>query len=187
VHRRRKAVVGRLAFVDVVVRVDRLLSAAFSGEDLVCAPGDYLVGVHVRLGARSGLPDDQGKLAVEIAASDLARRLLDHFGNLRVEPGNTCVNPRCGLLDETQRMNDLDRHLLARPEREILDRSLGLRAPITIGGDLDRPEAVAFGAGRGAGHSICPLPSCGTRFSIHGFARRDALKSTLKQVARLPC
>ena len=34
---------------------------------------------------------------------------------------------------------------------EILARALGLRAPIAVGGDLDRAEGVGLGAGRGAG------------------------------------
>ena len=44
-------------------------------------------------------------------------------------------------------------------EREILDRSLGLRAPIGVGGDLDRAEASRFRCGF-RGH-ILP-PSCRT-------------------------
>ena len=69
--------------------------------------------------------------------------------SLGVEPADPRVHPRRGLLDEAERVDDLERHLLARAEREILDRALGLRAPISVGRDLDRPEAVAFGAGAG--------------------------------------
>ena len=158
VHRGREAVVRRLALVDMIVGVDRRLAAALAGQDLVGAAGDHLVGVHVRLGARAGLPDDQRELAVEVAARDFGRRLLDRLGELRVEPADARVHPRRRLLDEAQRMDDLERHLLARAEREILDRALGLRAPIGVGRDLDRAEAVGFGAGGGAGITV--LPSC---------------------------
>ena len=66
---------------------------------------------------------------------------------LGVEAAVARVDPRRRLLDEAEGVDDLDRHLLARAEREILDRALGLRAPIGVGRDLDRPEAVGFGAG----------------------------------------
>jgi hypothetical protein len=48
VERRREGVVARLAPVDIVVRVDRLLAAAGSGRDLVGPASDHLVDVHVR-------------------------------------------------------------------------------------------------------------------------------------------
>ena len=152
VHRGREAVVRRLALVDMVVGVDRLLAAALAGQDLVGAAGDHLIGVHVRLGARARLPDDQRELAVEIAARDFARGLLDRFGDLAGRARRCRAFTRAAAcLMKPERMDDLERHLLARPEREILDRALGLRAPISVGRDLDRSEAVGFGAG-GAGH-----------------------------------
>ncbi len=51
-----------------------------------------------------------------------------------------------------QRMDDPNRHPLFRPEREIRDGALGLRAPIGRGGNLDGAEAVTFGAG--VGHRV---------------------------------
>ncbi len=131
----------------MVVGVDRLLAAALAGQDLVGAAGDHFVGVHVRLGARPGLPDDQRELVVEVAARDFAGRLLDRLGELRLEPADARVDPRRGLFDEAQGVDDLERHLLARAEREIPDRALGLGAPICVRGDFDRSEAVGFGAG----------------------------------------
>jgi hypothetical protein len=109
-------------------------------------PVSILVGVHVGLGTRPGLPDDQWKLAVEVAARDLGRGLLDHFGKLGIEPGDARIHPCRGLLDEAQRVDDLERHLLAPAEWEILDRALGLSAPICMGRDVDRAEAVGLGA-----------------------------------------
>ena len=40
-----------------------------------------------------GLPDDQRELAVEIAARDLRRGLLDRFGDLRIEPADAGHSP----------------------------------------------------------------------------------------------
>src|SRR5450631_1639816 len=41
-------------------------------------------------------------------------------------------------------MNDRERHFFGA-DREMHERSLGLRAPIMLGGHLDRPKAVRFG------------------------------------------
>ncbi len=159
VHRGREAVVRRLGLVDMVVGMDRALAAAIAGEDLVGSAGDHLVGVHVGLGAGARLPDDQGKLVVVHPARDFARRLLDRLGELGVEAADPGVHPSRRLLHEAQGMDDLDRHRLARPEREILDRALGLRSPISVAGDVDRPEAVGLGAGGGGGdHSQLRSP-----------------------------
>ena len=147
VERSREAVVRRLALVHVIVRVNRLLAAALARQLLVGAPRDHLVGVHVGLRARAGLPDDERELAVEIAPGDLRGRLLDRFGNLRLQTADPGVHPRRRLLDEPQGMDDLERHLLARTEREIPDRPFGLSAPIGVRADFNRAEAVGFGTG----------------------------------------
>ncbi len=146
VHRGRETVVRRLALVDMVVGVNRLLAAALAGQHFIGAAGDHLIGVHVRLSARAGLPDHQRKLAIEIPAGYFGGRLLDHFGELGVEPSNSRIHPCRRLLHEAQSMDDLHGHLLARPEREVTDRPLGLGAPISIGGHLDGAEAVRFAA-----------------------------------------
>ncbi len=148
----RKAVVRRLRLVDVVVGVNRFLAAAIAGQHFVGAAGDHLIDVHVRLRARPGLPDDEGELAVEIAARDFSCGLLDRFGNLRIEAADAGIHPRRRLLDEAEGVDDLQRQLLARAEREILDRPLGLGAPIGVCRNLDWAEAVGFGA-RG-GHEL---------------------------------
>ncbi len=75
-----------------------------------------------------------------------AARVNAKSGELGVEPAVPRNDPRRRLLDEAQSVDDLGRHRLARAEREILDRTLGLRAPISVGGNVDRAEAVAFAA-----------------------------------------
>ncbi len=146
VHRRREAVVRRLAQIDMVVGMDGALAAALPGQDLVGTPGDHFVGVHVRLGAGAGLPDDERELVVMRARRDLARGRLHRLAEPGVEVAGARIDSRRGLLDETQGVNDLARHRFLRAEREILDRPLGLRAPIAIAGNVDVAEAVALGA-----------------------------------------
>ena len=62
VHRGRERVVGRLAHVHVIVGMHRLLGAQRAADQLDAPVGDHLVDVHVRLGARAGLPHVQREL-----------------------------------------------------------------------------------------------------------------------------
>src|SRR3569623_438946 len=59
-HCRREAVDGGLSLVLMINGLFALLSAALSAHYLVCSPVDDLICIHVGLGARASLPDDQG-------------------------------------------------------------------------------------------------------------------------------
>ena len=58
VHGGGVGVVAALAFVDMVIWVDRLFAAKLTAKNLYCSVGDDLIGVHVRLSSRTSLPDD---------------------------------------------------------------------------------------------------------------------------------
>ena len=77
----REDVVARLAAVDVVVGMDRLLGGAAAGEDFVGPPGDDLVGVHVAGRARAGLEHVHDELVVEAAVGDLVGSAGDGVGH----------------------------------------------------------------------------------------------------------
>jgi hypothetical protein len=68
----------------VVVGVDWLLAAHCAAEDLNGAVGDDFVRVHVGLGARARLPDNQGEVVNELQRGDLVSGLLDSLAQLRV-------------------------------------------------------------------------------------------------------
>ena len=53
-----------------------------------------------------------------------------------------------GALDHAEGADDGD-GLFLPTNREIQDRALGLRAPVLVGGNLQRAKAVGFGAGLG--------------------------------------
>src|SRR5215472_14170129 len=131
--------------------MDRALGPARLAEDLVGAVGDHLVGVHVRLGAGTGLPDRERELGVELAVDDLLRGRDDRRALLRIELAHRHVGLGAGALDDAERAHDRQR-LLLPADLEVLQRALGLRAPIVLGRDLDRPEGVGLGAG--GGHEV---------------------------------
>ena len=130
-HGRREGVVGRLAHVDVVVRM-----AEPRARELIGAVCDDLVGVHVRLRAGAGLPDDERKMAVQLAGDNLVARgadglelLLRHFFGLE---GGVCKRRR--LLQNAEGMGDLTRHgLNIHADPEVFAASLRLRRPEAVG------------------------------------------------------
>lgn len=84
VHNGREGIVGRGGHVDMVVGVDRLLAAHGPAQDLNCTVGDDLVGVHVGLGARAGLPDNKREMVNQFEVGNLSGGLLDRLANGRV-------------------------------------------------------------------------------------------------------
>lgn len=84
VHDGGKGVVGGGASVDVVVGVDGSLGAHLAAEDLNGTVRDDLVGVHVGLGARAGLPDDEGEVVKELAIGNFFGGLLDGLSDLGI-------------------------------------------------------------------------------------------------------
>ena len=127
--------------------MNRLLGAEFAAEHLVGAVGDHLVQVHVGLRARAGLPDHQREMIVELAVDHLLRGAGDGGGAARIEQAELAVGFCGSELDDAERMDERHRHAVLA-DAEILPAALGLRAPITIGGDVDRTETVGLAAGR---------------------------------------
>ncbi len=146
VHRGREAVVRALAAIDVVVGMHRRLAAAALPGELVGASGDDLVDVHVGLRAAAGLPHHERKLRVMTSGEDLVGRLFDPLGELPGELAAAGVHARRRLLDQRECMDDGERHAFVA-DGEVEQRALGLCAPVGLGGDFDRAEAVGFGAG----------------------------------------
>ncbi|MCY1283300.1 hypothetical protein D9M70_321760 [compost metagenome] len=165
VHRGREAVVARLAGIDVVVRMHRLLAADLAAEQLDRAVGDDLVEVHVGLRARSGLPDRQRKLLRPAAFDHFRGRLLDGVRQLGREYAQLTVGAGRAQLQDGKGLDQRGRHLLVA-DAEVLARAFGLRAPKMIGGHGDAAQAVFLDAGvaggRG-GHGQTPLQGKGRR------------------------
>jgi hypothetical protein len=85
-------------------------------------------------------------MIVELAVDHLARGADDGAGAALVDQPKLAVGFRRRQLDDAERANDRHRHpVMADPE--ILPGAFGLRAPVAIGGHLDRSKTVGLHAG----------------------------------------
>src|SRR5687768_15912370 len=123
--------------------MDRLLRADLTTGDLDRPVGYDLVGVHVRLRARPGLPHDQGELVVELALDHLVGGLHYEVDLLSRELAQLAVRLSGCLLQKPECPDDPPLpHEAATTDREVLYGALGLGSPQPVGGHLHGPETV---------------------------------------------
>ena len=79
VHGGGKGVIGGLGHVDVIVGMDWLFRAQHSSSHFNRPVGDYLVYIHVCLGATTGLPNTERKVIVQFAFGNFGGRLDDEI------------------------------------------------------------------------------------------------------------
>ena len=150
-ERGRERVVRGLRHVDVVVRVNELvlrearLVAEVAAEDFDGAVREHFVHVHVRLRARTRLPDCEREVAVELALKGFVAGFFNGGGALVVELAELLVRKRAGALQEREGTDDLHRHLF-NADLEVLVAAFGLGAPVLVVGDLDLAHRVLFDA-----------------------------------------
>lgn len=123
----------------------RILRPDHTATCLDCPVCNHLVDVHVGLGARAGHPDVQGKFVIQSSVDDLPGRRLDKCRTRLVQHAQFRIDPRRRRLDPCQGMNDLDREQIAS-DGKVVPGPLGLRAPITVRGHVDRAHGVGFPA-----------------------------------------
>ncbi len=72
----------------------RLLASKRPAQFQVRQIGDHLVGIHVGLGARAGLPDRQREMLVELARCDAGRSLFDGLRQVLRQRAETSIGAR---------------------------------------------------------------------------------------------
>ena len=145
VHRSRKDVVARLALVHVVVGVHQAAFPTRATEQFTRPVGQYLVDVHVGLGARAGLPDHQRKLLFMRASHHFIASRHDGRGAGGIQQTQAVVHIRAGTLDLGQRPDEFRGHAFAR-DGKVLQRALGLRPPQAPRRHVDGAKSVALRA-----------------------------------------
>jgi hypothetical protein len=152
-HRGRIDVVGALAQVDVLHRMQVLVLPAHMAEELERPVGDHLVRVHVRGGARATLDHVDDELLQQLALADLLARAHDGLGFFIGKKTERIVRERRRLLHAGERANELrvdrdggprDREILQRPQR--VDAVIGLRRHGALA------QQIVLDANRSLGH-----------------------------------
>ncbi len=140
---RRIDVVGRLAHVDVIVRVNAFVRAPGFTEDLAGAVGQHLVGVHVVRRARARLIHVDDELIAEAAGEDLVGSRADGGRDVGLETSQRGVGFRCGFLDEDCRDDEIVGSAKAA-DGKVLHRARGLHAVVGSVGNLERAQRIGF-------------------------------------------
>ena len=101
------------------------------------------------------------EVTIDESASTLNADAGDQLGFVRREVGQLGVGLGGGLLEHGEGAHDLDRHaLLGTADLEVLQRALGLRAPVAVGGHLNLAEGVLLDPHLGhADHDTARPPS----------------------------
>jgi hypothetical protein len=89
---------------------------------LVGAPGDHFVDVHVALGAAAGLPDHQRELVVVLAVEHFVGGLFDQAGDVGGQVAVAVVDPGGGFLDQRQGVQHRQRHAFLPMAKLISER-----------------------------------------------------------------
>ncbi len=144
-HGRRKRIIRRLAHVHMIIGVDRFFGAHYAAQHFDGAVADDLIRVHVGLGARPRLPDDQRKIVVKPPVDHLLRRSGDRLAQGFVDIALCDVDQGAGLLDHAKRADD-GHGLTFPPDGEVDDRPLGLCAPVFVGRHVQCAKAIGFDA-----------------------------------------
>jgi hypothetical protein len=141
-------VVGGLAHVDVVVRVDGALRADLTAEKLDRPVRDDLVGVHVGRGPGASLEYIQDEGVIEGALNDLLGSLHDGVLELLVEEAQLVVHDRGFELYGSQSLDKAAR-LAQVAYGEVFEGASRLGAEKGVARDLDLPHRVALYPVRG--------------------------------------
>ena len=139
-------VVRGLALVDVVIRVQQARFAAHAAHQFGAAVGQHFVHIHVRLRARAGLPHGQREFGGVLVGQHFVGSAGDGGGLGAIEQAQVEVDAGGSALDAGQRVDQLERHALGG-NMEMLEGTLGLRAPQLFRRYIDGTKAVFFATG----------------------------------------
>ncbi|MNZ88870.1 hypothetical protein D3C78_1077720 [compost metagenome] len=143
VHGGGEAIVGALRAIDMVVWVYRNLAATALAGQLVGAPGNHFIDIHIALGAAASLPDDEWKLVIELAVEHFIGSLLDQPGNVGRQVAVAVVDACGGFFDHRQGMQNGQGHAFLA-DGEVDQRALRLGTPIGLLRNFDLAQAVSF-------------------------------------------
>ncbi|TLD45591.1 MAG: hypothetical protein FAZ92_02127 [Accumulibacter sp.] len=106
-ERGRIDVVGRLAVIDVIIRIEILILALAMPEALQRQIGDDLVGIHVGRGTGTALDEVGDELIAQFAGDQAVTGAGNGIGETRIEHAEVAVGQRCRLLDIAESLDEI--------------------------------------------------------------------------------
>ena len=89
----------------MVIGVHGLLGAHLPAQHFNGAVGNNFIGIHVRLRARTGLPDNKREVVIERAIGNFCRRFHNRFAGFGVQIVKLHIGLGCCHFDDAQRAN----------------------------------------------------------------------------------
>ncbi|MMZ61089.1 hypothetical protein D1872_232190 [compost metagenome] len=102
---------------------------------------NYLIHIHIRLGAAACLPYYKRKMIIQLAADNLISSKDNSILLTLSQLAQLVIADRCTFLENSKGLNDLNRHFL-RTNREVLLTALCLRSPESICRDLNLTNRI---------------------------------------------
>ena len=156
-HGGGEGIIRGLTHIAMVIGVNGRFGADLAAQNLDRAVRDHLIGIHIRLRARTCLPHDQREMLIQLAINNLLRGGDHRICQLGGQFARSFIGLGTGAFDHAKRADHGD-GLLFPTDGEIHQAALCLGAPIFVTGDLKRAKAVGFGTC--GGHACSPVYEC---------------------------
>lgn len=150
-HGGRESVIRRLGHVHMIIRVHGILASALTPRAFNRAIGNDLVGIHVGLGARTGLPNAQGEMSVQFSGDDFIRGGGDQASLVFRQLPEVLIDERAGFFEQAETTDERTRHGIAANGKK-LQGPLRLGSPIGVMRDLNGSHGIGFGAAGSCAH-----------------------------------
>ena len=142
-HDSGEAIITRLTSVDMIIRMDRFFSN-FSAKNLCWSVGNDLIGVHVWLSSWTSLPNNKREVSIKLSWNHLIRSFNDGIRYSLLEAIANIDFSTAFFKDAESADNGYWHAISVSGNIEVLNRSLSLSCPVTIGRYLNGSESVSF-------------------------------------------
>ena len=127
-HNCRETIITRLTHINMIIRMNELISN-FPTQNMYGPVGNNLIGIHIGLGARTGLPNYQRKLIIQFSLNNLISRLNNHISYFFIQ-SKLLICQSCTFFKYPKRTNYRNRHFInVFSDIEVLEGTLGLGSP----------------------------------------------------------
>ena len=148
--RGREDIICRLRFIDVVIRMDRMLTPQFTPQHLNCAVRNNFIDIHIRLRTTTCLPNTERKVVIQCTLNNFFCCRANRFRKFRIKQTEIRIH-LCDCLFDSPKCPYRSTRQAFITDLKILERTLRLRTPIPVTGNFECPHAVCFSSHKVSG------------------------------------